>query len=64
MCCVSRPPLTRARTARVDLKSADRVTDAVRDYEREQLVLHDTAAVTLTIVGHENKLPPQQRLAT
>ncbi|HRD11327.1 MAG TPA: ATP-binding protein [Mycobacterium sp.] len=54
----------RARTARVDAEVSRQVTDAVRDYEREQLaLLHDTAAVTLTIVGHESKLPPQRLAA-
>ncbi len=41
-----------------------RVTEAVRDYEREQLaLLHDTAASTLLMVGQGAPLPPRRLAA-
>ncbi|RDH76839.1 ATP-binding protein [Mycolicibacterium moriokaense] len=40
------------------------VTEAVRDYEREQLaLLHDTAASTLLMVGQGARLPPRRLAA-
>jgi hypothetical protein len=53
----------RARSDRHAAELNQRVTDAVRDYEREQLaLLHDTAASTLLMVGHGTSLP-SERLA-
>ncbi|MGH3677367.1 MAG: ATP-binding protein, partial [Mycobacterium sp.] len=41
-----------------------RVSDAVRDYEREQLaLLHDTAASTLLMVGQGAPVPPRRLAA-
>lgn len=53
----------RARTDRAEAEVAERVSDAVRDYEHEQLaLLHDTAASTLLMVGQDTSLP-EMRLA-
>lgn len=50
--------IDRARSEREDAEVARRVTDAVRDYDREQLaLLHDTAASTLLMVGQGSPLP-------
>ncbi|MGE0214213.1 sensor histidine kinase [Mycolicibacterium sp.] len=52
-----------ARADRQEAELGQRVSDAVRDYEREQLaLLHDTAASTLLMVGNGTPLP-RQRLA-
>ncbi|WP_234813833.1 sensor histidine kinase [Mycolicibacterium iranicum] len=51
--------IDRARRDRAEAEVAERVTDAVRDYEHEQLaLLHDTAASTLLMVGQGTDLPP------
>lgn len=43
---------------------SERVTSAVRDYDREQLrLLHDTVASTLLMVGHGTALPPDRLAA-
>lgn len=53
----------RARADRDTAELNQRVSDAVRDYDREQLaLLHDTAASTLLMVGNGTSLP-QQRLS-
>jgi hypothetical protein len=53
-----------ARTLRAEAEVAQRVTDAVRDYEHEQLaLLHDTAASTLLMVGHGTSLPASRLAA-
>lgn len=53
--------IDRARADRAEAEIARRVTDAVRDYEREQLaLLHDTAASTLLMVGHGTTLPSER----
>lgn len=53
----------RARADRHSAELNQKVTDAVREYDREQLaLLHDTAASTLLMVGHGASLP-RQRLA-
>lgn len=55
--------IDRARSDRAEAEVAQRVTDAVRDYEHEQLaLLHDTAASTLLMVGQGTDLP-SRRLA-
>lgn len=55
--------IDRARSDRAEAEVARRVTDAVRDYEHEQLaLLHDTAASTLLMVGQGTALP-SRRLA-
>ncbi|BBY73217.1 hypothetical protein MPRF_01160 [Mycolicibacterium parafortuitum] len=54
----------RARDDRAEAEVAERVTHAVRDYEREQLaLLHDTAASTLLMVGQGTSLPPERLAA-
>jgi signal transduction histidine kinase len=51
----------RARSDRHAAELNKQVTEAVRDYEREQLaLLHDTAASTLLMVGQGTSLPPQR----
>lgn len=53
--------IDQARADRAEAEVAERVTDAVRDYEREQLaLLHDTAASTLLMVGQGVCLPPER----
>ena len=50
--------IDQARREREEAEVAQRVSDAVRDYEHEQLaLLHDTAASTLLMVGHGTALP-------
>jgi signal transduction histidine kinase len=52
-----------ARARRQAAEIAEQVSDAVRDYDREQLrLLHDTVASTLLMVGQGAALP-QDRLA-
>jgi integrase len=54
----------RARTDRQAAELNEQVTQAVREYEREQLaLLHDTAASTLLMVGQGTSLPPQRLAA-
>ncbi|MGV0852656.1 ATP-binding protein [Mycolicibacterium phlei] len=54
----------RARADRLSAELNQRVAEAVRDYEREQLaLLHDTAASTLLMVGQGAALPPQRLAA-
>lgn len=56
--------IDRARSDRAEAEVARRVTDAVRDYEHEQLaLLHDTAASTLLMVGQGTDLPPERLAA-
>ncbi|WP_234935474.1 ATP-binding protein [Mycolicibacterium austroafricanum] len=56
--------IDRARSEREDAEVARRVTDAVRDYDREQLaLLHDTAASTLLMVGQGSPLPARRLAA-
>ncbi|WP_308289949.1 ATP-binding protein [Mycolicibacterium sp. PAM1] len=56
--------IDQARRERAEAEVAERVTDAVRDYEREQLaLLHDTAASTLMMVGQGVSLPPERMAA-
>ncbi|VEG52115.1 Signal transduction histidine kinase-like protein [Mycolicibacterium aurum] len=50
--------IDQARHDREEAEVAEQVSDAVRDYEREQLaLLHDTAASTLLMVGQGPSLP-------
>jgi hypothetical protein len=54
----------RARNPRQAAELNQQVTDAVREFEREQLsLLHDTAASTLLMVGQGTSLPPQRLAA-
>ena len=54
----------RARDERAEAEVAERVTHAIRDYEREQLaLLHDTAASTLLMVGQGTSLPADRLAA-
>jgi len=54
----------RARNDRHAAELNQQVTEAVRDYEREQLaLLHDTAASTLLMVGQGTSLPPPRLAA-
>ncbi|MGE2735468.1 sensor histidine kinase [Mycolicibacterium vaccae] len=56
--------IDRARSEREEAEVAQRVTDALRDYEREQLaLLHDTAASTLMMVGQGGTLPARRLAA-
>lgn len=56
--------IDRARGDREEAEVAQRVTDAIRDYEREQLaLLHDTAASTLLMVGQGGRLPVRRLAA-
>ncbi len=56
--------IDRARSERDEAEVARRVTDALRDYEREQLaLLHDTAASTLLMVGQGGPLPTRRLAA-
>jgi hypothetical protein len=56
--------IDRTRAARAAAEFNRQVSDAVRQYEREQLaLLHDTAASTLLIVGQGGHLAPQRLAA-
>lgn len=56
--------IDQARRERAEAEVAERVTDAVRNYEHEQLaLLHDTAASTLMMVGQGVSLPPERMAA-
>lgn len=51
----------KARTEHQHAEVTRQINDAVRDYEHEQLaLLHDTAASTLLMVGHDTTLDPQR----
>jgi hypothetical protein len=53
-----------ARNDRQAAQLNQQVTDAIREYQREQLaLLHDTAASTLLMVGQGTSLPPQRLAA-
>lgn len=50
--------IDQAQSQRAEAELNQRVTDAIRDYEHEQLaLLHDTAASTLLVVGQGAPLP-------
>lgn len=54
----------RARETRQDAELLRQVSEAVCDYDREQLaLLHDTAASTLLMVGQGTSLPPGRLVA-